>query len=120
MTMIATIICLVFALATALWTAILALRDRHIDWPAVILAALTELTILYYLGVRIADLAGGHHVSSLAVVIAYLAGLVLVVPVAGALAWAEPTKWGSITLGVGALVACALFARINQLWYPHG
>jgi len=120
MTTVATIVCLVLALATALLCGILAVRDRPITWPAVITAGLSELAILFYIGVRITDLAMGHQVSNLAVVIAYLAGLVLVLPVAGALAWAEPSRWGSATLGFGALVACALFARINQLWRPHG
>jgi hypothetical protein len=58
--------------------------------------------------------------SGLGIVIAYLIGLVLTMPVTVALALAERTRWGSVTLGVGALVVCVLFARINQIWNPHG
>jgi hypothetical protein len=41
-------------------------------------------------------------------------------PVAAALGWAEPSRWGGVVLASGALVTCVMFARINQLWSPHG
>jgi hypothetical protein len=120
MTGIATIICLALAGLTVLVAGIQALRDRAINYPALVLAGLTEVAVLFYTGVRVADLIGGHHTSNLAIVLAYLFGLVITMPIAVALAWAERTKWGSVTLGAGALIACALFGRINQLWTPHG
>jgi hypothetical protein len=120
MTGIATIVCLVLALGTALLAGVQALRDRAVTRVGLILAGLTELAVFFYVGARVADLINGHHTSGLAIVIAYLTGLVLALPITAALAWAEPSRWGSVTLGVGALVVCALFARINQLWTPHG
>jgi hypothetical protein len=41
-------------------------------------------------------------------------------PVAGALGLAERSHWGAVVLGAGALVVCVLFARIDQVWRPHG
>jgi hypothetical protein len=120
MTGVATIICLVLAFATALIAGLHALRDRAVTKVDLGAAALTELAVLFYVGVRIAGLIGGHHTQGLAIVIAYLVGLVVVIPITAALARIEPSRWGSVTLGSGALVACALFARINQLWTPHG
>ena len=83
-------------------------------------AGVVEVAVLVYLVLRTVDLLDGHHTSGLVVVIAYLVGMALVMPIAAALSWAEPTKWGSIILGSGALVTCVMFARINQLWNPHG
>jgi hypothetical protein len=120
MTGVATVICLVLALTTALLAGVQALRDRAITRVGLALAALTEVAVLFYVAVRVVDLAGGHRTAGLPIVIAYLAGLILTMPVTAALSWAEPSRWSSVTLGTGALVTCVLFARINQLWTPHG
>ncbi len=120
MTAVATIVCVALALVVALAAAIQALRSRPISRAYLYGAALTELAVLFYTGIRIADLAGGHRTSGLAIVIAYLGALVLAMPISAALAWAEPSRWGSVTLASGALITCVLFARINQLWTPHG
>lgn len=120
MTGAATVVCLVLALGTALIAAGHAVRDRPTGRLDVAAAGVTELAVLFYVALRAIDLVAGHHTSGLAVVIAYLAALVLALPVTMALSWAEPTRWGSIVLLVGALVTCVLFARINELWTPHG
>lgn len=120
MTGIVTVICLALALLTALFAGIQALRDRAITDAHLVAAGLTEIAVLVYVGLRVADLIGGHHTTGLAIVIAYLAGLVLAMPITAALSLAEPSRWGSIVLAAGALVACVLFARLNQLWTPHG
>lgn len=119
-TTVATVICVALGLLLALVAGIEALRNRRVGKPLIALAGVTEAAVLFYVGVRIVDLAGGHHTSGLAIVLAYLVGLILTLPVAAALGWAEPSKWGTVTLGAGALIACVLFARINQLWNPHG
>jgi hypothetical protein len=113
------VVCLVLALGTALLAGIRALRDRASSQPDFIAAAVTELAVLVYVGFRVADLIGGHHTSGLGIVIAYLIGISLAMPITVALSWAEPTRWGSVVLGSGALVTCVLFARINELWTPH-
>jgi hypothetical protein len=120
MTGIVTIVCLVLAGVTVAIAGWHASRDRPITKTDLMAAAATELAVLVYVGVRIADLIGGHHTSGIAIVSAYLGGIVLAMPITAALAWAEPSRWGSITLAAGALVTCVLFARINQLWTPHG
>jgi len=116
----ATVICLTLALVLVAATGIQALRNRAITKAHLIAAAVLEVAILFYVGVRIAGLAGGHHTQGTVIVAAYLVGLVFTMPITGALAWVEPSRWSSVTLGAGALVACVLFARVNQLWTPHG
>jgi hypothetical protein len=120
MTGVATIICLALALVTALSSGLHALRDRATTQADFVAAGLTEIAVLFYVVLRSIDLAQGHHVSGLAIVIAYLAGLILALPVTAALSYAEPTRWGSVTMAAGAIVVCVLFARINELWTPHG
>jgi len=120
MTVVVTTVCVVLGLVVALLSAIRAARRRASSKIEFVLAALTEIGVLIYVVLRAVDLAHGHHVDSLALFIAYLAGIALVLPVAAFLSAIEPSRWGSIVLGSGALVACVLFARIHQLWSPHG
>lgn len=120
MSKIATIICLGLAAVVVLLTAVQALRDRPVTKREVAAAAGLELGVLFYVGTRVAQLIGGHRPHSLALTLAYLLGILLVTPVAAALGIAERSKWGPVTLGVGALVVCVLFPRIDQVWSVHG
>ena len=121
MTGIATIICLALALSIAVVAGVRALLDKPSSRAEIVAAGITEVAVLFYVGLRVADLIGGHHTSgAVAIVIAYLAALVLAMPITAALSWVEPSRWSSVVLGSGALVTCVLFARINQLWTPHG
>ncbi len=120
MTTVATAICVTVALALALLTGYRIVRDQAITRLELAGAAATELTVLFYDGVRTAGLIGGHKVpGSLAVLIIYLIAIALVMPIAAALGWAENSRWGAVVLGVGALTVCVLLARIDQLWTPR-
>jgi hypothetical protein len=120
MTGVATVVCLVAALLTALVSGLAAARNRATTKTDLVFAGLTEVAVLVYVAFRGIDLIGGHKTSGLVVVIAYLVGLVLIMPIVAALSWAEPTRWGGIILASGALVTCVMFARINELWAVHG
>lgn len=120
MTGAVTIGCLVIALVLVLVTGTRAALDRATTRADLAGAGLLEVGVLLYTILRVIDLAGGHRTSGLPVVIAYLAGLLLVMPIAAVLSWAEPTRWGSVIMGSGALVVCVMFGRVNELWTPHG
>lgn len=120
MTGIATIACLALAvvvMAVAGWRAY---RDRPVERPELLAAAVLELAVLVYLAFRVVDLVRGHHPSSLGILVVYLVGTALLMPVAGVLALAENSRWGPVVLAFGALVVCVLFARIDQIWTPRG
>jgi hypothetical protein len=120
MTGLTTIACLTLALLTALACGIDALRDLRVGRVDLVLAGVTELAILGYVAVRVVDLAGGHRSAGLAIVLAYLVGMILILPVAAALGLAEPSRWGPVILASGGLVVCVMLARIAQLWRPGG
>ncbi len=121
MTGVVTLICVVLALGTAAGAGLRVLRNQLTTRLDLAAAAVTELAVLVYVGVRVAGLIGGHHVpGAVVVVIAYLAAIALTLPVAVALSWAEPSRWSGAVLAGGALVVCVLFARIDQLWSAHG
>lgn len=120
MTGIATIVCLVLAVATMLIAGVRAGRDQVVGRPELVAAALLELGVLVYVVTRVVDLVGGHRTSSAVIVAVYLVGIALVMPIAAVLALAERSRWGPIVLGFGALVVCVLFARLNQIWSVRG
>lgn len=120
MTGVVTVICLALAFVTVLVSGVRALRDRAPTRFDLAFTAVIELAVLVYVAVRAIDLAGGHHPDGLGLLIVYLIGIALTMPVTAVLSWVEPSRWGSVVLASGALVVCVLFARINQLWTPHG
>lgn len=120
MTGIATIVCLVLALGVVIVSGVRALRDRAVTVRELYVAGVLELGVLLYVVVRAIDLINGHHPQSMPLAVVYLVGILLVMPVAAALAIAERSKWGPVVLGVGALTVCVLFARIDQVWKMHG
>lgn len=120
MIQIATVTALILALGVVVDNAWRYWRNRPADTTEVVVAGVFEAGVLFYVVVRVVDLAGGHKTSSLALAIAYLIGVVLVMPVTVLLGLAERSRWGPVIIGVGALVVCVLFARIGQVWTPHG
>jgi hypothetical protein len=120
MTGITTVACLVLGLLTALAGVIDALRDQRVGRVDLVAAGLTEVAILAYVTVRVVDLADGHRSAGLAIVLAYLIGLILILPIAAALGLAEPSRWGPVIVASGGVVVCVMLARIAQLWHPGG
>lgn len=120
MTGIVTIVCLVLAFGTVAVTGVRALRDQPVAVLDLGAAALLELGLLVYVASRIVDLVHGPEPHSVLLAFVYLIGTLLVMPVTALLGIAEKSRWGPVVLGVGALVVCVLFARLDQVWSPHG
>jgi hypothetical protein len=120
MTELTTVLVLVLALLLALACGIDALRDLRVGRTNLVVAGACELAILGYVAVRAVDLAGGHRSAGLAIVLAYLVGLILILPIAAALGLAEPSRWGPVIVASGGVVVCVMLARIAQLWRPGG
>lgn len=120
MVVVATVVALVLALAVVLDAAWCYRRDAAADTREVVIAGALELAVLFYVGVRVVDLAGGHRTSSLALAISYLIGVALVMPAAVLVGLFERSRWGPVIMAVGALVVAVLFARVDQLWTPGG
>lgn len=118
MTLIVTIVCLVLALGVVVLTGVRSLRDQPVALLDLQAAGLLEVGVLVYVASRIVDLVRGPTPSSVVVAIAYLIGIVLVMPVTALLGIAEKSRWGPVVLAVGALVVAVLFVRIAQVYKP--
>ncbi|HET7477631.1 MAG TPA: hypothetical protein VFJ97_16615 [Dermatophilaceae bacterium] len=95
-------------------------RNRPVNVWVLGVAALLELLFLVQLVVGVVALATQHQHVNAALFLAYLLGLVVVVPVAVAWALAERTRWGMGVLVVAGLSLLVLVARLQQLWGGQG
>jgi hypothetical protein len=115
-----TVTVLACAAVLALVSGLATIRDRRAGAGLLVMAALTELTVVAQLVVGITRLASGHHDVSAALFVAYLVGLAVVVPLGVVWARAEPSRWGPAVLAVAGLVVLVLMARLHQLWTGTG
>ncbi|HET8614497.1 MAG TPA: hypothetical protein VFL94_03150 [Actinomycetales bacterium] len=115
-----TIAVLVCASALAVASGIVTARDRRAGTGLLLLAGVTELAVVAQLVAGVVLLTSSSHDVSAALFIAYLVGLVVVVPLAVFWALGEPTRWGPGVLTVAALVVLVLVARLHQLWSGTG
>jgi hypothetical protein len=115
------IVLVVASLGLAVLAGVWAAIDRAVPSWQFVVAACVEIIALVLVIVTAVALITGHGPEHPALFIAYLVGLLLVLPIGALLALAEPTRYGAITLAVAALVVCVLIARLNEIWSAaHG
>ncbi|GAA0353091.1 hypothetical protein NE235_25900 [Actinoallomurus spadix] len=81
-------------------------------------AALGEAGLLVQVVWAIVRLAGGARpVGGMPIFIGYLAGSLVILPVAAFWGLAERTRWGPVVLAAGFLVIAVLVVRMQQVWH---
>jgi hypothetical protein len=96
------------------------LLDRRLNTPVLGVVAVVEALTLAQLVVGIVQLASTARDVNGPVFVAYLVGLVIVLPLASVWAVAEKSRWGTGVLVIGGLVLLVLVARLQQLWTGVG
>lgn len=115
-----TVLLLVVLAASALYGAWLTARGRAIDNPLFYLLVASEVVLLVQLVVGIVRVDDANSHMSHGIFIAYLAGMVLVLPVAGFWAVAERrSRWGTGVLLVALAGLLVMVVRLLQLWAGH-
>ncbi|HEY6793245.1 MAG TPA: hypothetical protein VI248_01030 [Kineosporiaceae bacterium] len=94
----------------------LSLLDRTADRLLLGLAAAAEVVTVVQSVVAGVELAVGHPVRSLGTVVGYLVGIVAVLPIAVAWAWADRTRWSGSVVAVGGLTVAVMTARLVMMW----
>jgi hypothetical protein len=91
--------------------------DRGVGKVLLAAAALGELGLLTQVVWAIVTMAGGERpAGGLPVFIGYLAGSLLILPIAAAWGLGERTRWGSAVVTGGFLVMAVLIVRMQQVW----
>ncbi len=78
--------------------------------------AVLELLALALVITTVVSWARGHRVNEPATLGGYLFAFLIVPPAGAGLARMEPTRWGSLIIGVAGLVEAVLVLRLQQLW----
>ena len=96
------------------------LLDRRVNTLVLGVAAVVELITLVQLVVGVVQLASTARDVNGPVFVAYLLGLVVVLPLALGVGLAEKSRWGTGVLVIAGLVLLVLVARLQQLWTGVG
>jgi len=92
--------------------------DRRVGRLLLAATVLGEAGLLVQVVWAIVRLAGGGRpVGGMAIFIGYLAGSLVILPVAAAWGLAERTRWGPAVVAAGFLVSAVLIVRMQQVWH---
>ncbi len=110
---------LVAALALALsgWAALRALRDQPVIWRQLLAGGVVEAVLVVQAVVAAVLSITGDGAAEPPTFWGYLITTMLVLPVAGAWAFAERTRWSSVVLLVAGLTVAFLQLRMVQVWF---
>jgi hypothetical protein len=92
--------------------------DHRVGRLLLAAAVLGEAGLLVQVVWAIVRLAGGGRpAGGLAIFIGYLAGSLVILPVAVAWGLGERTRWGPAVVAAGFLVTAVLIVRMQQVWH---
>ncbi|MFB6725483.1 hypothetical protein ACFCV3_35210 [Kribbella sp. NPDC056345] len=104
------------SLLAMVYAAVLAVRDKRIDWPVLGVLAVVEVGLLAQLVVGIVQLTGTDRDVSGPFFIGYLVGGLLVLPIGALWALAESSRWGAGALAFACLVIPVVEQRLHEIW----
>lgn len=80
------------------------------------LSVLLEVLLVVQTVLAVVAMVGGERASSTVTFVAYLVGVLVVLPLCVLWSLAERTRWSNLVVAVGALTVMAMVARLDQLW----
>lgn len=105
-------------LALAGLALVMAALNRRVGVLLLVAAAVGEAGLLVQVVWAIVRLAGGARpVGGMAVFIGYLAGSVVLLPIAVMWGLSERGRWGPVVMAAGFLVTAVLIVRMRQVWH---
>jgi len=104
------------SLALAAWAAWRTIRDRPVILRQLIFAGVAEALLVVEVVVAAVRSATGDGPADVPTFWGYLITALIVLPIAGAWAFAERTRWSSVVLLVAALTSAFLQLRLVQVW----
>lgn len=110
-----TVVLIGFSLLLAAVSLVLTLRNRAAGRWTLIGAGLLLLLLIVQLVVSIASWGQSGETDGI-LFFGYLLTALLVVPLTGAWAYAELTRWGPAVLAAGAATVAVMIVRMDQIW----
>jgi hypothetical protein len=112
----------VIALAgiAVIWGIATAIANKPSGKAQLLYAAVVEIATLVQSIIAVAKIIGGFRPVELATTIAYLIGIVILIPIAWFWANVERNRFSGIVLAVAALAVLGMTLRLLMLWTPAG
>jgi hypothetical protein len=107
---------IVLSLALAAWSLVTGYRDRPPDRTHLAGLALVELSLVALLVAALVSVAGGARPASAVTFVGYVVTVLCLPPLGYVLARLEPTRWGTVIIGVVCLTVPVLVLRLQQTW----
>jgi hypothetical protein len=109
------------ALALAAWSALMTVLKRPVGLSQLIGLAVAEIALLVQAVLAVLKMTDGQRPDGgIPLFSLYLAGSLLLPPLAGLWGRADRSRWGSGVLVVAYLVMAVLIVRMQQVWRtPH-
>lgn len=104
------------ALAVAVWSLVLVVRNRPPNRPLLVGLAAVEVLLLVQAAIAVVLLFSGERPGSLVTFLAYLVGILLVLPLGTVWALAERTRSSTAVLGIACVTVPVLLLRMYQVW----
>lgn len=108
---------IVASLLMAAWALLTAARNRLVTYIHLAGLAVVEVLVLAQVVVAVWQMVGGERPGSVVTFVGYLIGAALILPAAGALSVVERTRWGTVIVGIAALLLPVLVVRLQQIWH---
>ena len=105
----------VLALVLAAWFLLRCALDRAPSRFDLLATAVLGLLVAVLVGFAVVEMVVGDRPSETATFVGYLITTIGFAPAAFVLARMEPTRWGSLILGVGCLTLPVLVLRLQQI-----
>jgi heme A synthase len=107
-------------LVGAIWTVVLAARNRRADNQLLIELIVTELLVLVQLVVAVVEVIGGQHPDSTLTFLAYAVGELVIIPVGVFWSQAERSRSSTLVIAIACLAVAVMTARMLQMWSTVG
>lgn len=104
----------------AAWTALIAALDRAVGRALLLALAALEALLVVQLVIGVAAVVRGDGPPETVVFLAYLAGVLLVLPVATLWSLAERSRPSVLVLTLGCVGLAVMVGRMLQLWNAGG
>lgn len=106
----------ILAAVLASWATWFALADRAVILKQLIFGGVVLVALVVQVVVALVGVNGGHVIADPWTFWGYVATAIVLLPVAGAWAFADRSRWSSVVLLVACVAILAMQARVWQLW----
>lgn len=107
---------ILFSLVIGIFSLVTTMRDRAMGRTLLVALAVLELGLLVQAGFVIAALVRGEGPAETATLVGYLAGSLVIPPVAAFWGHGERSRWGPAVIAVAGFAIPGMVGRMLQVW----